>query len=58
MQHSKSSKKVSIKPVILPKGVAIQRDQRVAGLMDIPHVDGWMSIREILAIYKLPYERK
>lgn len=58
MQHSKTPKKVSIKPVILPKGVAIQREQRVAGLMDIPHVDGWMNLWEILQIYTLPYERK
>lgn len=55
MQHSKSSKKVFTKPVIHPKGVAIQRDKRVAGLMSI---EGWKSIGEILETYKLPYERK
>jgi hypothetical protein len=57
MQHLNSPKKVFIKPVIHPKSVAIPRDQRVAGLMDIPHVDGWMSLKEILQIYKLPNER-
>lgn len=55
MQHSKPSKKVFIKPVIHPKGVAIQRDQRVAGLMNI---EGWKLVGEILQTYKLPYERK
>jgi len=55
MLHSKSSKKVFIKPVIPPKDVAIFRDQRVAGLMNI---EDWKSVGEILQIYKLPYERK
>jgi len=55
MQHFPKHPKAFVKPILTPPdSVAIVRENGV-GLM---HVEGWMSVGEILQKYKLPYERK